>query len=51
MEKRDNYNRCKQCGLLSADAACILDEVKGFQCPNGCEESFEQPPYEPPINQ
>lgn len=51
MEKRDNYTRCKQCGMLFKDTDCILDEIKGLRCPNGCEESFEQAPYEPPTNQ
>ncbi len=51
MADRDKFTRCQHCGLLSEDTACILDDVKGLLCPNGCEPTFEQPPYEPPINQ
>lgn len=47
---RDNYTRCKHCGQLFPDEQCILSEVTGFKCPNGCEESFEQPPYQSPLN-
>jgi hypothetical protein len=43
---RDNFTRCKYCGKLSLTSECFLDEVKGYVCPFGCEETFEQPPYE-----
>lgn len=49
--KRDNYFRCKQCKQLFPDEQCILDEVKGYQCPNGCVEGFTQPDYESPLQQ
>ena len=51
MQKRDNYTRCKHCGQLFHEEQCILSEVAGFQCPNGCKESFEQPPYQSPLNE
>jgi hypothetical protein len=51
MENRDNYTRCKQCGQLFSDETCILDDVKGLLCPNGCVESFEQPAYQSPLQE
>ncbi len=47
---RDNFFRCKHCHQLFADEECFIDADKGIQCPNGCEESFEQPPYQSPLN-
>lgn len=48
---RNNYFRCKQCGQRFHHSECILDKVKGYQCPNGCiADDFEQPPYESPFN-
>ncbi len=47
--KRDDYFRCKICGQLFADADCELDPDKGLQCPNGCVQPFNQPPYELPM--
>lgn len=49
MEKRDSYTRCQLCGEVSHHDSCILDEVKGYQCPNGCQPSFDQPPYQSPL--
>jgi len=42
--------RCKICKLLQADADAVLDKNDGYQCINGCEEPFIQPPYEGPLN-
>jgi len=50
MSTRDNYFRCRVCRKLFADDDCVLDEVKGYQCPNGCVEPYEQPRYESPLN-
>jgi len=47
---RDNYTRCKFCRELWHKEQCILDGSKGYQCPDGCVETFEQPPYVSPIN-
>lgn len=48
--KRDEMHRCKYCRVLFADVACVPDPVTGaLQCPNGCKESFSQPPYESPF--
>lgn len=47
--KRDDYFRCPVCKQLFEDKLCVLDPVKGFICPNNCERSFEQPPYESPF--
>jgi hypothetical protein len=49
MEKRDSYTRCQLCGEVFHHDSCILDEVKGYQCPNGCQPSFDQPPYQSPL--
>jgi hypothetical protein len=46
---RDNYFRCRVCKRLFLDEKCILDPIKGLQCPEGCEEPFAQPAYEPPL--
>jgi hypothetical protein len=46
---RDKFFRCKHCGQLFPDDKCFYDEVNGYQCPNGCKESFRQPPYESPF--
>jgi hypothetical protein len=48
---RDNYHRCKHCKELFHQDQCILDNSKGYQCPNGCVEPFVQPPYESPLSQ
>lgn len=48
-QKRDDYFRCKICKELFADEDCIVDPVKGFLCPKGCEKSFQQPPYQSPL--
>jgi len=47
---RDHYVRCKLCKALWHQEQCILDIAKGYQCPAGCVESFEQPAYQSPIN-
>lgn len=47
---RDHYFRCKHCKKLWHQEQCILNEVDGYQCPDGCIESFEQPPYQSPLN-
>lgn len=49
MTKENEYTRCQICGEIFHHSSCILDEVKGYQCPNGCEISFEQPPYQSPL--
>lgn len=41
--------RCKICKKLYNDSECDFDPVKGFICPKGCEEPFNQPPYESPM--
>ena len=51
MDKRDNYTRCQQCGEIYPHEACILDAIKGYKCPNGCEEPFDQPPYQSPLQE
>lgn len=48
---RDNFFRCKHCGQLSPDDQCLHNEVTGYQCPNGCKDSYQQPPYESPFNE
>lgn len=48
---RDNYFRCKHCGQLWHHEQCILDNVKGYQCPSGCIEEFVQAPYESPFSE
>jgi hypothetical protein len=48
---RDDYHRCKYCKKLFKDEECIPDPDTGeLQCPNGCKETFTQPPYEAPTN-
>ena len=47
---RDNYFRCKFCGVLWHQNQCVLDEIKGYECPDGCKETFEQPPYQSPLS-
>jgi hypothetical protein len=47
--KRDDFFRCKICHQLFADSECYIDLDKGIQCPNGCEEAYEQPDYESPL--
>jgi hypothetical protein len=49
MDKRDLYTRCKYCKKLSLTDDCILDPIDGYQCPSGCKETFEQPPYNSPL--
>lgn len=51
MEKRDNYTRCPLCGEIFHHDSCILDDIKGYQCPNGCQPSFEQEPYVSPLQE
>ena len=46
---RDKYFRCKHCKQLFPDEQCIIHEIKGLQCPNGCVEPFIQPSYESPF--
>ena len=48
--KRDSYHRCRYCKGLFRDEECTPDPVKGLVCPNACQPSFEQPPYEPPTS-
>lgn len=50
MSKRDDYFRCKICKGLFSDNEAVLDPIKGLQCPNGCVEPYQQPPYESPLN-
>ena len=49
--KRDNYFRCKHCHQIFTDDECFIDPIRGFLCPNGCEEPYEQPPYESPLQE
>lgn len=55
---KDKTFRCKYCGQLFTDEE-VRDYmqrlgtwsnvgVTGYQCPNGCKEPFNQPPYESP---
>ena len=46
--KRDKFHRCPICGLLSLDDDNQRDR-NGYKCPNGCEYSYQQPPYQSPI--
>lgn len=46
--KRDDFYRCKECKQLFSHEECTLDEVKGYICPNLCEKTYQQPPYELP---
>ena len=56
MIPRDKMHRCPICKKLFKDDACTLELNKdggsdtGLQCPDGCKPSFDQPPYESPIN-
>jgi hypothetical protein len=50
MSNRDEYHRCAICKKLFRDEDCILDPVKGYVCPNNCQPSYEQEPYESPLN-
>lgn len=43
--------RCRFCKELFRDADCVKDPVKGFICPKGCVEPFNQPPYESPLQE
>lgn len=47
---RDKCFRCPICGVLYPERVCTKDPIKGLICPRGCERSYEQPPYEPPID-
>jgi hypothetical protein len=52
---RDDYHRCKYCKKLFKEEDCTREvdnegQSTGYQCPNGCQPTFEQPPYEPPTN-
>lgn len=47
-KNRDDYFRCSICGGLFETKECYLDPIKGYMCPNGCEESYVQPKYEKP---
>lgn len=48
---RDDYTRCKLCKQLFRDDNERRDPVTGaYLCPNGCKETFTQPPYESPSN-
>lgn len=47
---RDEMTRCPICKKLFADMDCILDTSKGYKCPNGCEPTYKQEPYESPMN-
>lgn len=49
-KNRDKCNRCKICKELWNDNECEVDPVRGFICPNGCEPSYIQPPYESFLN-
>lgn len=49
MSKRDDYFRCKICKGLFLDSECVVDPIKGNQCPRGCEEPYIQPDYESPF--
>ena len=49
MASRDDYFRCKVCHQLFLDEQAFRDPIKGLQCPNGCEEPFEQPAYQSPL--
>jgi hypothetical protein len=46
---RDDFTRCRICKRLFSDAEAVLDPIKGFQCPNGCQPTFNQPNYESPL--
>lgn len=35
---------------LTTTSTASLDPVKGYICPNQCERSYQQPPYESPLN-
>lgn len=50
MNNRDDYTRCKICKELFKHEQCVLDPVKGYLCPRGCEPPYNQEPYEPPID-
>ncbi len=48
---RDDYFRCRFCKVLSPQAEAKRDPDTGaYLCPNGCVPTFEQPPYESPLN-
>lgn len=49
-KNRDKCFRCPICLNLWNDNECEVDDIKGYICPNGCEKSYEQPPYESPLN-
>ncbi len=51
MEKRDNYTRCQICGEIFLTDSCILDKTKGYLCPRGCEEPFQQDAYQSPLQE
>jgi hypothetical protein len=46
---RDDFTRCKHCGVLWNDEQCIIDDINGLQCPSGCKEQYQQPDYESPL--
>ena len=47
---RNDYFRCPHCFELFPDEDCELTE-NGYICPNRCEPSFNQPPYQSPLNE
>lgn len=47
---RDDYFRCRWCKQLFYQEDLVLDPNTGYQCPNGCVEPYNQPPYESPLN-
>lgn len=49
--KRDKMHRCPYCKQLYKDEECTTDTKSGVLiCPKGCEPTFNQPPYESPLN-
>ena len=55
MSKRDDYFRCTMCKGLFKDEDCSIKydsegASDGYRCPNLCEPSYTQPPYESPID-
>lgn len=48
---RDDYTRCKICLVLFVTAKAEMNKDGTYICPNGCVESFNQPPYESPFQE
>lgn len=51
---KKKYHRCPICFKISEDNEDLRDinsdgSSNGYKCPNGCERSFEQPPYQSPM--